>query len=153
MDFSFTEEQTLLRNSVERFIQDNYSIEARRKIVDSEEGMSRDNWNTFAELGLLAAPFPEEYGGLGGNNIDTMVIMEEFGRGLVVEPYLQTVILAGGFILHGGSEDQKQMLLPEIGTGEKIYAVAFAEPQGRYNLADLTTKAEKSGDGYTINGY
>lgn len=153
MDFSFTEEQTLLRNSVQRFIQDNYSIEVRRKIVDSEEGMSRDNWNTFAELGLLAAPFPEEYGGLGGDNIDVMVIMEEFGRGLVVEPYLQTVILAGGFILHGGNEDQKQALLPEIGAGEKIYAVAFAEPQGRYNLADLTTKAEKSGDGYTINGY
>lgn len=153
MDFSFTEEQTLLRNSVQRFIQDKYDIEARRKIINSEEGMSRDNWNAFAELGLLMAPFPEEYGGLGGDNIDMMVIMEEFGKGLVVEPYLQTVVLAGSFILHGGSEDQKQTLIPEIAGGEKIYAVAFAEPQGRYNLADLTTKAEKSGDGYTINGY
>lgn len=153
MDFSFTEEQTLLRNSVQRFIQDKYDIEARRKIINSEEGMSRDNWNAFAELGLLMAPFPEEYGGLGGDNIDMMVIMEEFGRGLVVEPYLQTVVLAGSFILHGGSEDQKQTLIPEIAGGETIYAVAFAEPQGRYNLADLTTKAEKSGDGYTINGY
>lgn len=153
MDFSFTEEQTLLRNSVQRFIQDKYDIETRRKIVNSEEGMSRDNWAAFAELGLLMAPFPEEYGGLGGDNIDTMVIMEEFGKGLVVEPYLQTVVLAGNFILHGGNEDQKQTLIPEIAGGEKIYAVAFAEPQGRYNLADLTTKAEKSGDGYTINGY
>lgn len=153
MDFSFTEEQTLLRNSVQRFIQDKYDIEARRKIINSEEGMSRDNWATFAELGLLMAPFPEEYGGLGGDNIDMMVIMEEFGKGLVVEPYLQTVVLAGSFILHGGNEDQKQTLIPEIAGGEKIYAVAFAEPQGRYNLADLTTKAEKSGDGYTINGY
>lgn len=153
MDFSFTEEQTLLRNSVQRFIQDKYDIEARRKIINSEEGMSRDNWAAFAELGLLMAPFPEEYGGLGGDNIDMMVIMEEFGKGLVVEPFLQTVVLAGSFILHGGSEDQKQTLIPEIAGGEKIYAVAFAEPQGRYNLADLTTKAEKSGDGYTINGY
>lgn len=153
MDFSFTEEQTLLRNSVQRFIQDKYDIETRRKIINSEEGMSRDNWAAFAELGLLMAPFPEEYGGLGGDNIDMMVIMEEFGKGLVVEPFLQTVVLAGSFILHGGSEDQKQTLIPEIAGGEKIYAVAFAEPQGRYNLADLTTKAEKSGDGYTINGY
>jgi alkylation response protein AidB-like acyl-CoA dehydrogenase len=153
MDFSFTEEQNLLRNSVQRFVQDKYTLEDRRKIVDSEEGMSRDNWNAFAELGLLMAPFAEEYGGLGGTNIDIMVIMEEFGRGLVVEPYLQTVVLAGGFIVEGGNEDQKQKLLPEIGSGEQIYAVAFAEPQGRYNLADITTKAEKSGDGYTLNGY
>jgi alkylation response protein AidB-like acyl-CoA dehydrogenase len=153
MDFSFTEEQTLLRNSVERFIKDKYDIETRRKIVNSEEGMSRENWAQFAELGLLMAPFPEEFGGLGGDNIDVMVIMEEFGRGLVVEPYLQTVVLAGGFILHGGTKSQKEALIPEIGSGEKIYAVAFAEPQGRYNLADLQTKAEKSGDGYTLNGY
>lgn len=153
MDFSFTEEQTLLRNSVQRFIQDNYDIEARRKIVNSDEGMSKKNWAQFAELGLLMAPFPEEFGGLGGDNIDVMVIMEEFGKGLVVEPYLQTVVLAGGFILHGGTKSQKEALIPEIGAGEKIYAVAFAEPQGRYNLADLQTKAEKSGDGYTLNGY
>lgn len=153
MDFSFTEEQTLLRNSVQRFIQDKYDIETRRKIVNSDEGMSKENWAQFAELGLLMAPFPEEFGGLGGDNIDVMVIMEEFGKGLVVEPYLQTVVLAGGFILHGGTKSQKEALIPEIGAGEKIYAVAFAEPQGRYNLADLKTKAEKSGDGYTLNGY
>lgn len=153
MDFSFTEEQTLLRNSVQRFIQDKYDIETRRKIVNSDEGMSKENWAQFAELGLLMAPFPEEFGGLGGDNIDVMVIMEEFGKGLVVEPYLQTVVLAGNFILHGGTKSQKEALIPEIGAGEKIYAVAFAEPQGRYNLADLQTKAEKSGDGYTLNGY
>lgn len=153
MDFSFTEEQTLLRNSVQRFVQDNYDLESRRKIVNSEEGMSREHWATFAELGLLMAPFPEEYGGLGGDNIDTMVIMEEFGKGLVVEPYLQTVVLAGTCIVEGGSEDQKQTLIPEIAGGEKIYAMAYAEPQSRYNLADVTTKAEKSGDGYTLNGY
>lgn len=153
MDFSFTEEQNLLRNSVQRFIEDKYDLEARRKIVNSDDGMSKENWAQFAELGLLMAPFPEEYGGLGGDNIDTMVIMEEFGKGLVVEPYLQTVVMAGNFILEGGSEDQKTTLLPEITGGEKIYAVAYAEPQSRFNLADVTTKAEKSGDGYTLNGY
>ncbi|TNE36334.1 MAG: pimeloyl-CoA dehydrogenase small subunit, partial [Alphaproteobacteria bacterium] len=153
MDFSFTEEQTMLRDMVQRFVRENYDIDARRKIVESEEGMSRDHWNTFAELGLLAAPFPEEYDGMGGSQIDTMVIMEELGRGLVVEPYFQTVVLGGGFIREGGSEDQKKALIPGIISGEDIYAVGFAEPQSRFNLFDITTKAEKSGDGYVLNGY
>ncbi|TNE56637.1 MAG: pimeloyl-CoA dehydrogenase small subunit [Alphaproteobacteria bacterium] len=153
MDFSFTEEQSMLRDMVQRFVRENYDLDARRKIVESEEGMSRDHWNTFAELGLLAAPFPEEYDGMGGSQIDTMVIMEELGRGLVVEPYFQTVVLGGGFIREGGSEDQKKALIPGIISGEDIYAVGFAEPQSRFNLFDITTKAEKSGDGYTLNGY
>lgn len=153
MDFSFTEEQTLLRNMVQRFVQDEYGLEARQKIVNSEEGMSRDHWNTFAELGLLAAPFAEEYDGLGGSQIETMVIMEELGRGLVVEPYFQTVVLGGGFINEGASDDQKKALIPGIIGGEDIYAIGFVEPQSRFNLNDITTKAEKSGDGYTLNGY
>ena len=153
MDFSFTEEQTLLRNMVQRFVQDNYDLDARQKIVNSEEGMSKEHWNTFAELGLLAAPFPEEYDGMGGSQIETMVIMEELGRGLVVEPYFQTAVFAGGFIREGGSDDQKKALIPGIISGEDIYAVGFVEPQGRFNLADLTTTAKKSGSGYTLNGY
>lgn len=151
MDFSFTEEQTLLRNSVERFVQDNYELEARRKIVDSEEGYLKSNWAQYAELGLLMAPFSEELGGLGGP-LEAMIIMEEFGKGLVVEPYLPTVILAGSFLREGGSEVQKEELIPEIMGGEAIYAIAYAEPQGRFNLADLTTTAKKSDGGYTING-
>jgi alkylation response protein AidB-like acyl-CoA dehydrogenase len=153
MDFSFTEEQTLLRNMVQRFVQDEYDHDARQKIVNSEEGMSRDHWNTFAELGLLAAPFAEEYDGLGGSQIETMVIMEELGRGLVVEPYFQTIVLGAGFINEGASDEQKKALIPGIIGGEDIYAVGFAEPQSRFNLTDITTKAEKSGDGYTLNGY
>jgi alkylation response protein AidB-like acyl-CoA dehydrogenase len=121
--------------------------------VKSEAGWKRENWKQFAELGLLAAPFTEEEGGLGGGPIETMIIMEEFGRGLVVEPYLGTVVLAGGFLRHGGSKGQKEQLIPEIIEGKKVFAFAFAEPQGRYNLADLQVTAKKSGAGYTLNGH
>ncbi len=152
MDFSFTEEQVLLRNSVQRFVQDRYSFEARKAILASDSGWSRDNWRSFAELGLLAAPFAEEYGGFGGGAIETMIIMEEFGKGLVVEPYLQTVVLCGGLINMAGSHAQKAALLPKIAAGELILAMAYAEPQGRFNLADLVTRAEKSGDGFVLNG-
>jgi len=152
MDFSFTEEQILLRNSVQRFVQDRYSFEARKAILASPSGWSRDNWKAFAELGLLAAPFAEEHGGFGGGAIEVMIIMEEFGKGLVVEPYLQTVVLCGGLIDLAGSAAQKAALLPKIATGELILAMAYAEPQGRFNLADLVTKAEKTGDGFILNG-
>lgn len=152
MDFSFTEEQVLLRNSVQRFIQDKYSFEARKAILASEPGWSRDNWMAFAELGLLAAPFAGEYGGFGGGAIEAMIIMEEFGKGLVVEPYLQTVVLCGGLINLAGSKTQKSDLLPKIASGELILALAYSEPQGRFNLADVSVKAEKSGDGYVLNG-
>src|SRR5690606_7429268 len=107
MDFSFSEEQTLLRNSVQSFLQDKYDFDTRSKIVASDEGWRPEYWQQFAELGLLAAPFPEEMGGLGGGAIETMIIMEEFGRNLVVEPYLETVVLAGGLLREGGSDAQK----------------------------------------------
>jgi pimeloyl-CoA dehydrogenase small subunit len=153
MDFSFSEEQTLLRNTVQSFLQDKYDFDTRRKIVASDEGFRRDYWQQFAELGLLAAPFSEEMGGLGGGPIDTMIIMEEFGRHLVVEPFLETVVLAGGFLHEGGSPAQQEELIPGIIGGENIWAFAYAEPQGRYNLADLKTTAKKDGDGFVLNGY
>ncbi|MFZ5913529.1 MAG: acyl-CoA dehydrogenase family protein [Pseudomonadota bacterium] len=152
MDFTFTEEQSLLRNSVQRFIQDKYAFETRKKIVASPEGWSTDNWRGFAELGLLGIPFTEEYGGMGGGAVETMIIMEEFGKGLVVEPYLQTVVLCGGLIDRLGTEAQKKELLPKIASGELVLALAYAEPQGRFNLADLTCRAQKSGDGYVLTG-
>ncbi|GAK45208.1 acyl-CoA dehydrogenase domain-containing protein [Tepidicaulis marinus] len=153
MDFSFSEEQTLLRNTVQSFLQDKYDFDTRRKIVASDEGFRRDYWQQFAELGLLAAPFSEEMGGLGGGAIDTMIIMEEFGRHLVVEPFLETVVLAGGFLREGGSPAQQEELIPGIIGGEDIWTFAYAEPQGRYNLADLKTTAKKDGDGFVLNGY
>ncbi len=151
MDFSFTEEQTLLRNMVQSFVQDNYDFDSRMKIVRSEEGMSREIWGQFAELGLLAAPFAEELGGLDGGPIETMIIMEELGRGLVVEPYLPTVVLCGGILNRHGSDAQKEQLAGIIG-GEDVWALAYSEPQSRFNPTDVLTSAKADGDGYVLNG-
>ncbi len=152
MDFSFTEEQTLLRNSVSKYLADKYDFETFKKISRSEAGWSKDNWKQFAELGLMAAPLPEEFGGLGGGPLDTMIVMEEFGRALVVEPFAQTVVVGGGFVKHGGTNAQKEEWLGKIAGGETAMAFAFAEAQGRYNFADLTTTAKKQGAGYVLNG-
>jgi pimeloyl-CoA dehydrogenase small subunit len=152
VDFSFTEEQTLLRNMVQSFVQDNYDFDSRMKIVRSEEGMSREIWGQFAELGLLAAPFSEDMGGLDGGPIETMVIMEELGRGLVVEPYLPTIVLCGGILSRHASDAQKEANLPGIIGGEDVWALAYAEPQSRFNPADVLTSAKADGDGYVLNG-
>ena len=152
MDFSFTEEQTLLRNMVQSFVQDNYDFDSRMKIIRSEEGMSREIWGQFAELGLLAAPFSEDMGGLDGGPIEIMVIMEELGRNLVVEPYLPTVVLCGGILNRHGSEAQKEANLAGIIGGENIWALAYSEPQSRFNPADVLTSAKADGDGYVLNG-
>lgn len=152
MDFSFTEEQTLLRNMVQSFVQDNYDFDARMKNVHSETGMNRDIWQQFAELGLLAAPFSESMGGLDGGPIETMVIMEELGRGLVVEPYLPTIILCGGILNRHASDAQKQAHLPSLIAGETIWALAYSERQSRFNLADISTTAQQNGDAYMLNG-
>jgi pimeloyl-CoA dehydrogenase small subunit len=153
MDFSFTEEQTLLRNSVQSLLADKYDFDTRRKIVKSADGWNPAMWKQFADLGLLAAPFSEELGGLGGGSIETMILMEEFGRHLVVEPFVETVVLAGGFLREGASKAQQDAHIPGIVDGSTVWAFAYAEPQGRYNLADLVTTAKKDGAGYTINGY
>ena len=153
MDFSFSEEQTLLRNTVQSFLRDKYDFDTRRKISASTEGWSRETWQQFAELGLLAVPFSEEQGGLGGGSIETMIVMEEFGRNLVIEPFLETVVIAGGFLRQAGTAAQQEAHIPGIIGGETVWTFAYAEPQGRYNLADLTTTAKADGDGYVINGY
>jgi pimeloyl-CoA dehydrogenase small subunit len=152
MDFSFTEEQTLLRNSVSKYLADNYKFETFKKITRTEPGWSAAAWKQFAELGLLAAPLPEEFGGLGGGPVDTMIVMEEFGKALVVEPFAQTVVVGGGFINRAGSAAQKQEWLGKIAGGETVMAFAFAEPQGRFNFADLVTTAKKQGANYILNG-
>ncbi len=153
MDFSFTEEQTLLQESVSRFMQNDYGFEARQKNASTEQGFSAENWQTFAELGWLGVPFSEADGGFGGGAIETALMSEQFGRGLLIEPFLATVILAGGVIKHGGSEEQKSQYLPGIIDGSKHAALAFVEPQARFNIADITTTATADGDGYVLNGY
>ena len=152
MDFSQTEEQTLLQNSVARYLADNYTFEAWRRFTRSETGRDPAHWRQFAELGLLAAPLPEEHGGLGGGALETMVVMKEFGRALVVEPYVSTVIVAGGMLARSGSAGVRQEWLPRIAAGETIIAFAFAEPRSRYNLAEVATIAKKQGSAYVLNG-
>lgn len=152
MDFNFTDEQNMLRDTVAKFVQQQYDFDTRRAIVKSEAGWRRDYWTVMAEeLGILGAPFTEDQGGLGGGAIENMIVMEEFGKGLVIEPYLGTVVLGGGFLKHGGGA-QANDLISSIISGEATFAFAYAEPQGRYNLADLTTTAKKDGAGYSISG-
>ena len=153
MNFDFTEEQTLLDNMVTSFVRDNYDWETRCSIVKTEEGWKQENWSQFAELGLLGVPFSEEYGGLGGSPTDLMIVMEQFGKGLVVEPYLPSVILAGGLITNLGSKEQTDQIVPKIISGDQRYVFAYAEHQSRFDLFDVKTSAVEDGDSYVINGF
>ena len=152
MNFDFTEEQVMLRDSVARFVQDDYDFDTRRRIAGSDEAMSRDNWRIFAELGWLSIPFAEEHGGFGGNAVDTMVVMEQLGKGLVLEPYFATVVLFGGLLQRGGSAAQLEHYLPQIIGGECLGAFAYLERQSRYELADVKTTATRMDGGYRLDG-
>jgi alkylation response protein AidB-like acyl-CoA dehydrogenase len=152
MNFDFSEEQVMLRDSVARFVQDDYDFDTRRRIAASEEGMSRENWKTFAELGWLSIPFAEEYGGYGGSAVDVMLLMEQFGRGLVLEPYLATVVMFGGLLQKAGSDDQKGEFIPRIIAGECLGAFAWLERQSRFELTDVKTTARQEGEGYILDG-
>jgi hypothetical protein len=153
MDFSFTEEQSMLRDTVASYLQDKYDFETRRKITASEAGWRPDYWKAFAEeLGILGAPFSEELGGLGGGATENMIVLEEFGKALVVEPYLGTVVIGGGFLKHSGYAGATDLIGKIIG-GEVTTAFAYAEPQGRYTWSDLKTTAKKDGSGYVLNGH
>ncbi|WP_165186606.1 acyl-CoA dehydrogenase family protein [Caulobacter soli] len=153
MDFNFTEEQSMVRDTVASFLQDKYDFETRRKIVASESGWRADYWKAFAEeLGILGASFSEELGGLGGGAIDNMIIMEEFGKALVIEPYLGTVVIGGGFMKHSGYAGAASVI-EGIVAGATTIAFAYAEPQGRYTWQDLKTTAKKDGSGYVLNGH
>ena len=153
MDFSFTDEQSMLRDTVASYLADTYGFDQRRNVVSKEPGWNPKVWQAFAEeLGILGAPFPEDLGGLGGGPVENMIVMEEFGKALVVEPYLGTVVIGGGFLKHSGHPNAPE-LIGRIIAGEAVFAFAYAEPQGRYNLADLTTTAKKDGGGYVLNGH
>lgn len=151
MDFTFNDEQNLLRDSVRKFIEKDYTFESRRRLIKTELGFSRETWKGFAELGWTALPFSEEDGGLGGSPIDTMIVLEEFGRGLVVEPYLPTVVFAGG-LLRRASAGLRGKYLPALINGDLIAAVAYAEPESRFDLSRVSTTAKQDGDGYVLNG-
>ena len=153
MDFNFTDEQTMVRDSVARYLADTYDFETRMKVVNGDAGWNPAVWKAFAEeLGILGASFSEAHGGLGGGAIDNMVIMEEAGKALVIEPYLSTVVIGGGFLKRAGGGNA-DAVIPQIIAGQAVIAFAYAEPQGRYNLADLRTTARKDGDSYVVNGH
>lgn len=151
MNFDYNEEQQLLADSVRRFMQKDYEFEARRKFVDSADGYSPKVWGTFAEMGLTGIPFSPDYGGFGGGAVDLMSVMEAFGEGLVVEPYLAT-LLGAQCVARTGSEAQKKALLPQVVEGKLKLAFAFSEKGARYDLAPAAVTAKKAGGGWTLDG-
>lgn len=152
MDFDLSDDQRLLKDSVDRLVADTYGFEQRREILRGPEGWSRANWAQLAELGLLGVNFAEAHGGFGGGAVETMLVAEAFGRGLVVEPYFATVILAGGLLRHAASSAQQDAYLPRIAAGELLFAFAHHERQARYDFASVATSATEAGDAWEING-
>lgn len=148
MDFNFKEEQQQFADALQRWIAKDYSFETRRKIIHSEAGVSDAAWATLVELGMTALPVPEEQGGFNGNAIDMLVVMQEIGRGLVVEPYFATVLGAQFLKLAGG----QQALLEQVAAGELKLACALGEPQSRHDLADIATTAVAAGGKFVLNG-
>ena len=152
MDFDFSDEQRMLKESVDQLITDRYTFEQRKQYMKEEAGYSRSQWEQYAEMGLLGLPFDEKYGGVGGGPVETMIVMEAFGRGLVLEPYLATVVLGGGLINLGGNDAQRAAILPQIADGNLLLAYAHSEAQSRYNLADVATTAKRDADGWILDG-
>ncbi len=152
MNFNYTEEQLALQDTLRRFIAKDYAFEHRRALTKSADGFDREAWKTFADFGILALPFHEDFGGLNGNAVDTMLVMEMLGRGLALEPYVSTVVLCGGLIRDAGSVAQKEALLPAIAGGELMLALAHHEAGGRYELDRVATTATSTGSGWQLDG-
>ena len=152
MNFSLNEEQRLLKDSVERFVRENCSLDQHRTLVSSELGYSERSWRQMADLGWLGINVPEAYGGIGGGPVETMVLMEAFGAGLVLGPYFPSVVLGGDLVAMAGSEAQKQAILPALVAGELKLAFAWVEAQAGYDLFDVETMAERRDGGYVMNG-
>src|SRR3954469_18990872 len=152
MDFDLSEEQRLLEDSVDGLLTSQYDFDSRKKYTKEKGGWSRSVWAKLAEQGLLGLPFSEDEGGFGAGAVETMIVMEALGKALVVEPYLPTVVLAGGFLRRGGSAEQKAQHIPGIIDGSKTFAFAQLEKNSRYDLSDVATSAKKKGDGWVIDG-
>ncbi|MBT8087053.1 MAG: acyl-CoA dehydrogenase family protein, partial [Gammaproteobacteria bacterium] len=152
MDFSLNEVQSMLADSIEKFIENEYDFDTRQKYAASEHGYSTDVWGQFAELGWLAVPFSEDDGGFDGGPVDIMVVMQRLGRGLVVEPYLANVVLAGGILKRAASAEQKERWLQPLMAGELQATLAFTEPQSRYDVANVATTAIADGDDWLLSG-
>ncbi|MFL6606446.1 MAG: acyl-CoA dehydrogenase family protein [Steroidobacteraceae bacterium] len=151
MDFEYTSDQQLLRDSVTRLLADKYDFESRKRYL-AGGGYSREIWHQFADLGLLGLPFGESEGGLGAGAVELLIVMEAFGRHLVLEPYLATIVLGGGCLRYGASTQLRQEILPKLIAGTHLAAFAHTERQARFDLADVTTTARRSGAGWQLNG-
>ena len=152
MDLSLSVEHGILRDSVERFVRESYSFDKRRKIVDENKGFLQENWQKFSKLGWLGVNLPEEFGGNGGSAVDTMVVAEALGPGLILEPFLETVVIGSKLIQVGSNEKQKSEFLSNLVRGRLILTFAFAEPQSRYSLSDVQLSAKPNGDQFVLNG-
>jgi alkylation response protein AidB-like acyl-CoA dehydrogenase len=152
VDFSYTDVQQMLQDSVQKFVQKSYDFDTRNTILNSEQGYSAENWQLFADLGWLAVPFSEEDGGLGGSAVDLMVIMEEFGKANLIEPYTAGAVLSGSLVAELATGDAKTTLVEGIIGGELLLASAFAEPGSRFNPGSVATSAAINGDDVTLNG-
>ena len=153
MDFNYTETQDMLRNTLARFLADTYDFETRKKMLASADGRDPGIWRALAQdLGILSAPFAEKHGGMDGGALENVIMMEELGKVIAIEPYLQTVVIGGGALKHSGGPIADEMI-PEIIAGNTTIAFAYAEPQGRYDLANLRTTAKADGAGYVLNGH
>src|SRR5258708_778485 len=152
MDFDLSEEQRLLKESVDGLLGSSYDFDARKKYMAEKGGWSKSAWNKLAEQGLLGLPFSEDDGGFGAGAVETMIVMEAMGKALVLEPYLATVVIAGGFLRRGGSAEQKAAHIPSIIDGSKTFAFAQLEKNSRYDLGDVAATAKKKGGAYVIDG-
>ena len=152
MDFKLTEEQQMLQDTAARLVRDVYGFEHREQYRRSTQGFSGPFMQQLGELGLCAVPFAEAYGGYGGSGVENMLIMTELGRGLCLEPFLHSVIFAGGLVEQLGNAAQKDTLLPQVGSASLQLAVALDEPQSHYQLHDVQTSAEAVTGGWKLNG-
>ena len=159
MDFNYTETQDMLRDTLARFLADTYDFERRKKMLDSAEGRDPGIWRALAQdLGILSAPFAEKHGGMDGGALENVIMMEELGKVIAIEPYLQTVVIGGGALKHSAILSAEgsalaDAMIPEIIAGHATIAFAYAEPQGRFDLANLRTTAKADGAGYILNGH
>jgi alkylation response protein AidB-like acyl-CoA dehydrogenase len=153
MDFNFSEEQSMLKDGVDRYLQQEYGFEARQRIAASEEGFSRERWRDYAELGWLGLTMPEDVGGLGCSFVETAIVMEAFGRAMVLEPIVQTALLCATLLERGDVKQTREALLPSVIEGKVLLSLADSEAGSRYKVGcHGQTHARKTASGYLISG-
>lgn len=153
MDFTFTEEQLALQDTLERFVDKDYTFEQRRKNLAAQRHFNEATWASFADLGILALPFSEEDGGLGGTPLDTYLVMRTLAKGLVLEPYISTVVLSGTFLQQHATPEQRSVLIPAIADGSARFAFAHYDVESRYQESRIHTQATKNGDKWVLKGH